>query len=88
MRLLAADDTIVGWGIGYTIAIVVLLVVVALVATILVLAHRIAGDATRIDDGLAAAADNTAALHDLHTTNASAAAITAGLRRGRERLGG
>ena len=86
MSILAATDT--GFAIGYIIGIVVVLVVVALVVPILVLAKRIGDDAVGINDGLAAAATNTASLKELSTTIDSAERITAGLERGRKRLGG
>lgn len=86
MTLIAATDT--GFAIGFVIGIVVVLVVVALVLPILVLAKRIGDDAVGIDAGLIAAADNTAALKELTTTIDSAERITAGLERGRKRLGG
>ena len=47
MTMLAAET---GWVIGYVIGIAVVLVVVALVVPILVLAHRIGGQATAIDE--------------------------------------
>ncbi len=87
MNLLVIGST-TGWAIGYTIGVAVVLVVVALVVPILMLARSIGGQAQRIQDGLAAAVDNTAALADLQTTIASARTITDGLRRGRQRLGG
>lgn len=86
MNLFAATDS--GFAIGYTIGIVVVLVVVALVVPILVLAKRIGDDAVGINDGLTAAATNTASLKELTTTIDSAERITAGLERGRKRLGG
>jgi hypothetical protein len=84
--LLATSHT--GWIVGYTIGGVVVLVVVALVVPILLLARTIGQQAERINDGLADAVTNTAALSELETTIASADAITAGLERGRTRLGG
>ena len=84
--LLAESNT--GWVIGYVIAIAVVLVVVALVVPILLLAHSIGGEAKHINDSLTDSVHNTAALAELNTTIASAEAITAGLRRGRQRLGG
>ena len=84
----AASESTTSWAIGYTIAIVVVLVVVALVVPILLLAHAIGKQAGQINDALTEAVHNTAALSQLATTRDSAAAITAGLRRGRERLGG
>lgn len=83
--ILAANT---GWAIGYTIGIVVVLVVVALVVPILMLAKRIGDQAETINTGLEAAVDNTAGLANLATTIESAEAITAGLKRGRKRLGG
>jgi len=77
-----------GWLLGYIIALVVVLVVVALVVPILLLAHKIGGQAARINAGLEGAVVNTAALKDLEVTIASATAIVAGLNRGRKKLGG
>lgn len=84
--LLATAHT--GWIVGYVIGGVVVLVVVALVVPILLLARTIGQQAASINDGLTTAVANTAALADLETTIASAEAITAGLQRGRIRLGG
>jgi cell division protein FtsB len=86
--LAATSDSTVSWDIGYAIAVIVVLVVVALVVPILLLAHRIGNQAGAINDALTDAVDNTAALAELRTTNASATAIVAGLERGRTRLGG
>jgi hypothetical protein len=86
MYLLAASNT--GWAIGYTIAIVVVLVVVALVVPILLLARSIGNEAEEINVSLTESVHNTAALTQLQTTIESAEVITAGLRRGRARLGG
>lgn len=86
MQFVLASNT--GWAIGFTVGIVVVLVVVALVVPILLLANRIGQQATAVNDGLMKAVDNTAALGQLATTNASAEAIVSGLRRGRARLGG
>ena len=89
MHFFAATSTsTTSWVIGYVIAIVVVLVVVALVVPILLLARSIGNVAKQINDSLTDSVHNTAALADLHTTIESAAAITAGLRRGRNRLGG
>ncbi|MEV6638708.1 hypothetical protein [Amycolatopsis sp. NPDC051371] len=77
-----------GWIVGYVIGAVVVLAVVALVVPILVLARSIGRAAPLIDDELAAAVRHTAALRGLRTTIDHAEVITAGLRRGRERLGG
>jgi hypothetical protein len=88
MSILIATQHALGWTIGYAIGIVVVLVVVALVVPILLLARTIGGQADRINTGLGGAVENTAALAHLSTTIASAQTITAGLRRGRNRLGG
>jgi hypothetical protein len=85
--VLAAGST-TGWTIGYVVTIVVVLVVVALVVPILVLAHRIGNQAATLDDSLTESVDNTAALKELNTTIDHVTVIVAGLKRGRQRLGG
>ena len=77
-----------GWLVGYITATVVVLVVVALVVPILLLAHKIGGQAQRINAGLEGAVVNTAGLKGLNTTISYATAIVAGLNRGRKKLGG
>jgi preprotein translocase subunit SecG len=77
-----------GWKVGYVIAIVVVLVVVALVVPILLLAHRIGGQAAAIDESLQQSVTNTAGLAQLNTTIDHATEIISGLTRGRQRLGG
>ena len=77
-----------GWWIGYTIGIVVVLAVVALVTPILLLARSIGKDAEAINGSLTQAVHNTAPLAALSTTIEHATIIIAGLKRGRERLGG
>jgi hypothetical protein len=86
--LAAASTSTTGWAIGYTITIVVVLVVVALVVPILLLARSIGNEATMINDSLTQSVHNTAALKELNTTIEHAEIITAGLKRGRIRLGG
>lgn len=81
-------STTAGWILGYVLAIVVVLVVVALVLPILRLAHRVGGQAQAIDDSLAESVVHTAGLAGLRTTIEHAQVIVAGLKRGRERLGG
>lgn len=83
-----ADSAVGSWQIGYTIAIIVVLVVVALVVPILLLAHRISQQAAAIDESLQQSVEHTAGLAGLRTTIDHATVITAGLQRGRERLGG
>ena len=79
---------ITGWLIGYGIGLVIVIVLVALVVPILWLAHSIGREASEIDESLRESVHNTAALKGLHTTIDHAEVITAGLRRGRNRLGG
>jgi cell shape-determining protein MreD len=86
MHVLAQDTA--GWQAGYTVGVIVVIVVVALVVPILLLAHLIGKQAKDINDSLSESVTNTAALAGLHTTIESAEAITAGLRRGRIKLGG
>jgi hypothetical protein len=83
-----ASGSTTGWAIGYTVAIIVVLVVVALVVPILLLARSIGREAADIDASLTESVHNTAGLALLRTTNESALAIVAGLKRGRTRLGG
>lgn len=77
-----------GWYLGFGIGIVVVLVVVALVVPILVLANRIGKQAPAINAALQQAEHNTRPLAALSQTIEHADVITAGLRRGRQRLGG
>ena len=77
-----------GWTIGFTIGAIVVVAVVALVVPILLLARSIGERAAAINTQLEAAVVNTDALKELNTTIEAAGAITAGLHRGRKRLGG
>jgi len=77
-----------GWALGYGITIAVVLVVVALVVPILLLAASIGKEAKMINDSLTESVHNTAALNELNTTIDHAEVIVAGLKRGRNRLGG
>ena len=86
--VLAAGTSTTGWVVGYTIGIVIVGVVVALVVPILLLARSIGREAPKINDSLSQAVRNTAPLAALSTTIEHATIIIAGLRRGRERLGG
>jgi hypothetical protein len=58
------------------------------VVPILMLAHRIGGQAAAIDASLQDSVRHTAALSLLNTTIDHAAQIIGGLQRGRARLGG
>jgi len=86
MTALIASTT--GWVIGYTVGIIVVLAVVALVVPILLLARSIGNRATDINASLEQSVTNTAGLAGLSTTIESADAITEGLARGRAKLGG
>jgi K+-transporting ATPase A subunit len=77
-----------GWWVGYLLGFLVLLVVLMLVIPILLLARSIGKEATMINDSLTQAVHNTAPLAALSTTIEHATIIIAGLKRGRERLGG
>jgi predicted Holliday junction resolvase-like endonuclease len=85
---LAQGTDLTGWNVGLIIGIIVVLVVVALVTPIIVLARQIAKQAPKINSALREAERNTAPLAALGTTMDHAETIVAGLRRGRERLGG
>jgi hypothetical protein len=77
-----------GWLLGIIIGLVVVVAVVALVTPIILLARRIAGQATKINTALMKSETNTAPLAALTTTIDHAETIVAGLARGRSRLGG
>lgn len=77
-----------GWYLGYGITVVVVLVVVALVVPILWQARVVGKQAKAINGSLTEAVHNTGALAQLRTTIDHAEVITAGLNRGRKRLGG
>jgi hypothetical protein len=76
------------WITGYVIGGVILLAVVVLVAAILTLARQIGDEAPKINAAVEGAVRNTAPLAALRVTIEHAAVIVAGLRRGRQRLGG
>ena len=76
------------WTIGYVIGGVILLAVVVLIAAILLLARQIGDEAPKINAALEGAVRNTAPLGALQTTIEHATVIIAGLKRGRQRLGG
>jgi hypothetical protein len=84
----AGHTSTTGWWIGYTIGIVIVLAVVALVLPILLLARSIGNEAVPINDALEQAVHNTAPLGALRTTIEHATIIIGGLQRGRARLGG
>lgn len=73
---------------GFAIGGLVVLAVVALVVPILLLARRIGQQAPPINDALTRSETHTRGLAGLNQTIDHAQVIVAGLRRGRERLGG
>jgi hypothetical protein len=77
-----------GWNLGFTIGVILVLVVVALVVPILMLAKSIGDEAPKINAELVKAVHNTAPLGALRTTIDYAVTIIGGLQRGRARLGG
>jgi hypothetical protein len=85
---LADGYSAAGWVAGYTIAAVIVLAVVVLVVSILALARSIGNEAPKINHALTDAVRHTAPLGALRTTIEHATIIIAGLKRGRERLGG
>jgi len=85
--LAAAGTSTTGWVVGYTLGIIVVLAVVALVVPILMLARSIGNEAPKINDALTEAVHNTAPLAALRTTIDYAVTIIGGLQRGRARLG-
>jgi hypothetical protein len=87
-NVLAAGYSTTGWVAGYTIAGVIVVAVVVLVVSILALARSIGNEAPKINHALTDAVHNTAPLGALRTTIEHATIIIAGLKRGRERLGG
>ena len=86
-HVLAAGTSNTGWIVGYTIGIVLTVVVAALVIAILWLAKSIGDEAPKINDALTEAVHNTAPLGALRTTIDYAVTIIGGLQRGRARLG-
>ncbi|HEY2508677.1 MAG TPA: hypothetical protein VGI58_19345 [Streptosporangiaceae bacterium] len=84
----ATDNRQGAWTLGYAIGIGVVAAVVVLVSAILAYARSIGDEAPKINAALREAERNTAPLGALRTTIDHATAITAGLQRGRTRLGG
>lgn len=85
MHILAHEHN---WALGYTVGIIVVLAVVALVVPILMLAKSIGDRASDINASLEESVKNTAGLAGLQDTIDSANDISAGLARGRATLGG
>lgn len=77
-----------GWYLGMTIATVILVVVVAIVASLLTLAGRIAEQAILATEGLEHVGVNTRPLSYVEKINASALAILNAAQQGRAAAGG
>lgn len=77
-----------GWQLGFIVATLVILVVVALVQSILVIARRIGVQAQGAIQRLDAAQRNTSPLKDIPKVNEMAIAIVGGLTTARKALGG
>jgi hypothetical protein len=81
-------ESLFGWYVGLTIAFALIVVVVALVASILTLAGRIAAQAPVATAGLDAVAENTSLIPAVATVNASGIAILKACQAARAALGG
>jgi hypothetical protein len=81
-------ESLFGWYVGLTVAFGVIVVLVAVVASILTLAQRIAEQATAATAGLDAVAGNTASIPALGTVNASGVAVLKACQAARAALGG
>lgn len=83
-----ADESNLGWYLGFIIGFVVVTAVVVLVAPILSLAARIGRQARQINDSLEQSYQNTLPLAELRQTIDHVRVIISGLYRGRVGLGG
>jgi hypothetical protein len=81
-------ESLFGWYVGLSIAFVLVVVVVALVASILTLAQRISDQAPLATAGLNAVAENTSLIPAVDTVNASGIAILKACQAARAALGG
>src|SRR5260370_37669444 len=86
--LAAAGTSTTGWVVGYTLGIIVVLAVVALVVPILMLARSIGNEAPKINDALTEAVNHTAPLGALRTTIEHPTIIIGGAPGGAGALGG
>lgn len=76
------------WVLGYSIGVLIVIVVVALLVPVYILAIAISEEATIINQSLEQSVVNTAPLKELNTTISWVKTIVAGLYRARKRLGG
>ena len=81
-------ESLFGWYVGLSLAFAVVVVVVALVASILTLANRISQQAPLATAGLTAVAENTSLIPAVNTVNASGMAILKACQAARRALGG
>jgi len=81
-------ESLFGWYLGLIIAFTIIVVVVAVVASILTLASRIAEQAPLATQGLNAVEKNTSLIPAVETVNGSAVAILKACQTARGALGG
>jgi hypothetical protein len=81
-------ESLFGWYVGLSVAFAIIVVVVALVASILTLAQRISQQAPLATAGLNAVAENTSLIPAVNTVNASGMAILKACQAARAALGG
>jgi hypothetical protein len=81
-------ESLFGWYVGLSIAFGVIVVLVAVVASILTLAQRIAVQAPLATAGLNAVADNTSMIPAIESVNTSGLAILKACQAARAALGG
>ena len=81
-------ESLFGWYVGLSIGFAIVVVVVALVASILTLANRISQQAPLATAGLNAVAENTSLIPAVNTVNASGMAILRACQAARRALGG
>ena len=81
-------ESLFGWYVGLSVAFAIVVVVVALVASILTLAQRISDQAPLATAGLNAVAENTSLIPAVDTVNASGIAILKACQAARAALGG
>jgi hypothetical protein len=81
-------ESLFGWYVGLSIAFAVIVVVVAVVASILTLGQRISQQAPLATAGLEAVAENTSLIPAIPTVNASGLAILKACQAARAALGG
>lgn len=81
-------ESLFGWYVGLSIGFAIIVVVVAVVASILTLAQRISQQAPLATAGLNAVAENTSLIPAVQTVNQSGMAILRACQAARAALGG